>query len=253
MMKPFFSIIIPTFNSENTIKVAIESIISQTYNNYEIVIIDGASTDKTVELLKGYNNEKIKITTEKDKGIYDAMNKGIQTAKGEWLLFLGGDDSLYDNDVLMNIFQRAKNTSYKLIYGNVQLIGEAGWAKDQTIYDGEFNLEKICKKNICHQAIFYKHEIIKPLEYNLNYCILADYDLNLALWSKYKFQYVPLIISKYDMGGKSSQMVDYKFFGEFNDNLKKYFRFWYLIPDLFFLHKYWKIRKFMQTLKRLKP
>lgn len=227
-----FSIIIPTFNSEKVISNAIDSILCQTFNNYEIVIMDGKSADRSIEILNTYCNSKIKITSEKDRGIYDAMNKAIKVASGEWILFLGSDDTLYSRDVLLNINKLIQTTKYKVIYGNVFIVGDVRWAKDNTVYDGEFSLKKLVKKNICHQSIFYRREILVSRPFNLNYKTCADYDLNIYLWSKYKFQYTPTIISKFNAGGQSSTTNDTIFYNDFDDNLKRYFKLWFLNTNL---------------------
>ena len=146
---PKISIIIPTYNASKTLSVALESILEQSFNDYEILIIDGLSTDHTVELAKGYQDERIKIISEKDSGIYDAMNKGIRLAKGEWLYFLGSDDRLFDKDVLKKVSQWF-GQDYDVLYGNVV------FSISQRVYDGRFSAQKLIARNICHQAIFTK-------------------------------------------------------------------------------------------------
>jgi glycosyltransferase involved in cell wall biosynthesis len=108
--KIFFSIIIPTFNSEKVLRECLNSIVEQTFNNYEIILIDGLSTDSTVDIIKEYslNNPNIHWVSEKDLGIYDAMNKGIKIANGEWVYFLGSDDKLSSNNALQEIFNFEK-------------------------------------------------------------------------------------------------------------------------------------------------
>ncbi|MDR2410857.1 MAG: glycosyltransferase, partial [Bacteroidales bacterium] len=86
---PVLSIIIPTYNSSKTINRCLDSILCQSYSNYEILVMDGLSSDNTLELVKAYNDRRIQIYSGKDNGIYDAMNKGIALAKGEWLYFSG--------------------------------------------------------------------------------------------------------------------------------------------------------------------
>ena len=96
------SIIIPSFNSISLLPHALESILTQSFNDFEVVIMDNCSTDGTIKLIENYSavDKRIQFYSEKDYGIYDAMNKGIKNAKGEWLFFMGSDDSFYDQDVL---------------------------------------------------------------------------------------------------------------------------------------------------------
>lgn len=203
---PFFSIIIPTFNSAKTLDVALKSILQQTYTDFEILLMDGLSTDNTLEIAKSYNDQRIIISSEKDEGIYDAMNKGIKLARGEWLFFLGSDDLLYDKHVLGQIF-KAREYHFNIIYGNVLIEGNAGWAKNGQVYDGEFSLQKIIERNICHQAIFYKKAVFEKCGvFNINYNVCADWDLNLRLWSTRSFYYIDLIVSIFN-GGNTSFLI----------------------------------------------
>jgi len=147
MNSPFFSIIIPTYNSEATLQRTLNSILEQLYSNFEIVIVDGISKDNTIAIIQtnASKDNRIKFSSEKDNGIYDAMNKGIHNAGGEWLYFLGSNDYLANNNVLKQVAENIQNYNGHFFYGDVLLKGKK--------YDGEFNLEKLLQKNISHQAI----------------------------------------------------------------------------------------------------
>ena len=227
-MSVFFSIIIPSYNSENTIARSIESILEQTFTNFEILDIDGLSGDATIEIAKSYQDERIKISSQKDKGFYDAMNKGIDNAKGEWLYFLGSDDELYSNMVLEEIAAIASEKENNIIYGNVKIIGDTSWAKNGDIYDGVFDLQKLFKKNICHQAIFYRKDFVKKNigYYNLDYRLCSDWDFNLRCFSKSKFSYTDKIIANFFGGGASTNSnIDNNFNNDFLKNILSYFNF----------------------------
>ena len=218
-----FSIVIPTFNSEATLHKCITSIITQTFGDYEIIIIDSVSTDNTLEISKGFNDPRIKILSEPDMGIYHAMNKGINLANGKWIYFLGSDDFIHSQDVLMLINNVASGTYQYVIYGNV-MCDNVG--PDGRIYDGIFSLEKLLRQNICHQSIFYKNEIFKKIGYyNIDYSINADWDFNLRCRSMFKFQYVNIIIAFFSTGGHSQTGLDRFFFQDYLGNITKYF-FW---------------------------
>src|SRR5688572_23331397 len=103
MDSPMFSIIIPTLNSEAHIRRSLESVLHQSFPNFEILIVDGLSVDQTLSIVQQENDARITTYSEKDHGIYDAMNKGITLAKGKWLYFLGSDDVLYDNNVFQDV------------------------------------------------------------------------------------------------------------------------------------------------------
>lgn len=210
LFMPFFSIIIPTKDSAKTLNIALESILRQSYSDFEILIIDGLSTDNTLEFAQRYNDERIKISSEKDNGIYYAMNKGIKLARGEWLYFLGSDDILYNPGVLQHIFIEVHKNNHSVIYGNVFISGDAGWAKDSQIYDGEFSLSMLInEKNICHQAIFYNKTVFETCGfYNTKYNICADWDFNLRLWANYSFYYIDIIIAVFNGGNSSCRFAN---------------------------------------------
>ena len=207
MMKPedlLISIIIVTYNVEDIIENCINSVIKNTSKNYELIIIDGASTDETILKIKKHEKKINYFISEKDSGIYDAMRKGVAIASGKFILFLGADDQL-----LMNI-QELSGTlvdEKTIYYGNVVL------SPSNKIYGGKFNMSKLINRNICHQSIFYPKKVFKDFEFNTDYKYMADYAMNLELWSSkmYKFHYINKIISMYSVVGLSSTVIDAKF------------------------------------------
>src|SRR5688500_6210639 len=122
MYSPTFSIIIPTLNSEAHIKRCLESVLNQSFPNFEILIMDGLSVDRTLSIVKQENDARITTYSEKDLGIYDAMNKGITLANGKWLYFLGSDDVLYDNDVFQDVVQLLEKTNCNVLYGDIEMV-----------------------------------------------------------------------------------------------------------------------------------
>nr|WP_321452386.1 glycosyltransferase family 2 protein [uncultured Carboxylicivirga sp.] len=205
---PFFiSIIIPTYNCETVIQSAINSIIEQTFTNYELICIDGKSTDQTLKIIKenALKHTNISFVSEPDNGIYDAMNKGIQLAKGTYIYFLGADDRLYSNKTLELVYQQISQTGGDLIYGNVMV--------NNTVYDGEFSYRKMFNKNICHQAIFYHKQIFSKYLYNTHYKSLADWDFNLRCFANhlFKIKYFDQIIAYYNNDGFSISYDDTEF------------------------------------------
>jgi glycosyltransferase involved in cell wall biosynthesis len=163
--------------------------------------MDGLSTDNTVNIAQDYEDKRVKIYSEKDSGIYDAMNKGIDASKGKWLYFLGSDDYLFHDNVLRLIYKQVYNKDLDVIYGNI--LNPLYDGK----YDGTFSYAKILKKNICHQAIFFRKSLFEQTGYfNLKYKILADYDHNLKwfLSKKYKIEYIDEIIAYFSADGYST-------------------------------------------------
>tara|TARA_R100000935_G_scaffold56463_1_gene88043 strand:+ start:12668 stop:13432 length:765 start_codon:yes stop_codon:yes gene_type:complete len=200
------------------VEVALNSILNQSFKDLEVLIIDGSSNDSTIEIAKRLQLEfpVLKIICEEDKGIYDAMNKGISIAKGEWLYFMGSDDSLFENTTLKKVFNYIEENSYEVIYGNVLSVGLNG------IYDGEFTYSKLASKNICHQAIFFKRSVFeKTGKFNLKYKILSDWDHNIKWFfsSKISKSYIDQVIANYSDGGISSIQVDKYFYRDKNKKL----------------------------------
>lgn len=205
----FFSIIIPTFNAENTINECLASIYIQDFKDFEVLIIDALSTDHTLSIVNSFTNNNIKIFAETDLGIYDAMNKGINLAKGEFLYFLGSDDSLFNPEVLKEIHSAINLVTDQIIYGNVKMKGSNKWVKDGSVYGGAFDLKRVLNHNIPHQAIFYRHTVFSILGgYNLRYPVFADHDFNIKAFSKYTFKYVEIIVANFSVGGTSTNRSD---------------------------------------------
>ncbi|MGY5449833.1 glycosyltransferase family 2 protein [Agarivorans sp. MS3-6] len=225
----FFSIIIPCFNSLMTLWKSIDSLKEQSFENFEVIIMDGQSTDATVAFALSYIGEdsRFKIYSSEDSGTYDAMNKGVSKASGEWVYFMGSDDRFNDSDVLEDVHSSLLQCERKdigMIYGSVEVVGDVKWAKNGTIYDGEFDTNKIKQKNICHQAIFYnRKDKLKHLPYNLKYKLCADWDMNLKVWSSHHPLYINRVIAKFLAGGQSTDGSDPLFGKDFKANIKNYF------------------------------
>lgn len=208
--RPKISIIVPTYNSAGTIKRCIDSILAQDNNDYEIVVADGNSTDRTVAIIEMRTllTEKLTLICEPDAGIYDAMNKAIKRCHGEWLLFLGSDDTLCDPAVLSDLSGHL-NAGADFVYGNV--IYQSGDGPAQ-IYDGEFTDRKLGIKNICHQAIFYRASLFERFGlYDTRYVIFADYAFNFRAFPRSKSHFVNRVIAVCDPDGASSRMHDAHF------------------------------------------
>lgn len=222
---PLFSIVIPTFNASQTLRRCIVSIIEQTDPDFEIIIQDGQSTDATCDIAHSINDNRIQLFSTPDTGIYDAMNKAAELVSGDWILFLGSDDYLFESTVLAtirNIIMLSPSTD--LIYGDVKVMGDTPWAKDGAIYKGEIDLLDLLTHNYSHQAIFYHRKIFDGgHRYNLKYRICADYDFNLFCTANYRVQYAPVVVSNFVSGGLSSVEHDTSFGQDKWMNIIRYF------------------------------
>ena len=210
MTESLISVIIVTYNAAKTLRFAIDSVVSQNYQNIEMLIIDGGSKDGSVEIVKNYGSRIAYFVSEKDGGIYDAMNKGIVAAKGEWVFFLGADDILTTTDCIQDFFSQQEISNSDFLYGDVML------KSNKKILGGSRTYRELIDRNICHQAIFYKKTVftIEGL-YDLQYKILADYDMNLRVFRNEELikKYLPIVISVFNnKGGASNITLDSKFF-----------------------------------------
>lgn len=205
VLTPKISIITIVYNNVQDIEYTILSVLDQSYNNIEYIIIDGESTDGTLEVI---NKHKDRITTfisERDEGIYDAMNKGLKQATGDYVLFLNSGDALYDKDTISTVVEKGNNAD--IIYGETKLIDE----QHKVIGDrrhkapSSFDWQSFrFGMNICHQAIYIKREITSP--YDLNYQLSADIDWVIRAAKKAKTtQHVNTYVARYLVGGMSQK------------------------------------------------
>lgn len=207
-MYPKISVIVAVYNGAKVIEKSVRSFLSQNYVNKELIIVDGGSADDTLSIIKQFDNPSIFWKSEPDKGVYDAMNKGIERATGEWIYFLGADDEFYNHEVLGSLFGSSNFVDTDFLYGNVK---REGFRK---VYDGEFDYRKLLTKNISHQAIFYRKNVFQQLgNYNVNFKTHADWDFNLRCFesTEISIKYKPEVIARFSQGGLSSS-YDLPFF-----------------------------------------
>ncbi len=194
-MKPKITIITVCYNAGAKLDVTISSVINQDYNNIEYIIIDGGSSDETVNIIKKYEDRITKWISEEDDGIYYAMNKGIKLASGEWINFMNAGDSFTSSQTL-SIVEKNLNNNIDILYGSANLMYKEGIRilKPEKLV----NFNK--KLPFCHQASFVRTEIIKKRPYNTKYKMSADYDFMYYCFRKsYKFAVIDKIIANYEI------------------------------------------------------
>lgn len=234
------SVVTVTYNDCVNLKKTIESVYSQSFDDFEYIIIDGDSKDGTVEFLEQISREKknLSFISEKDKGIYDAMNKGISQAKGEFILFMGAGDLLYDS----NTFELVSNYfDYDVIYGYA--IYSSGKRKGKKIGKKMSFLFLIFDFVFAHQAVYAKTELMKKYPFDLKYRVQADQDFLLHMYSLgYKFKYINKPLAYYDgLGFSSNKEFFRQTLFDRADMLSKYFKTAYRVRK--FLRFFWeKIR-----------
>lgn len=201
------SIIIATYNVANHLTDCLNSILQYSENNTEIVVMDGGSTDGSIEQLQAFKYPLLIWKSEPDAGIYDALNKGIKLAKGKWLHFLGADDKLLPGFKELSAKLLEPTTIY---YGDSVPFYDGINKPSYGLLHGEFDNYRIAKYSINHQAILYPASAFKKYSYNLNYTVHADSALNIQLWGDQSFAkiYFPINIVLYNMTGFSSATND---------------------------------------------
>jgi glycosyltransferase involved in cell wall biosynthesis len=202
MNNPLISIITVVYNGASTLEQTILSVINQTYKNIEYIIIDGGSTDGTVDIIKKYEKHLAYWVSEPDKGIYDAMNKGIKKANGELIGLINSDD-WYEQDAIYNVVSEFNKIKTIGIYcGNMKIING-----NREIYRKNKKIKKIVAAMIInHPACFVHNEIYKKLNFfDTNYSIAADFDFMLrSFLCKTSFFYIDKLLTNMSATGISS-------------------------------------------------
>lgn len=197
------SIVTINYNNVAGLKTTFTSVLNQTHKDIEYIVIDGGSTDKSVELIAQYQALFSYYVSEPDKGIYDALNKGIDRATGEYILFLNSGDCLYDDEVLEN-FNKLQTTE-DIVYGSTLIInGKKKWIKE---LKGITDLASSLSNTINHQSIFHNKKLFENnTRYSLEYPLSADWVfLNEAVRTKnVVFRELDFIVAIYDGSGVSS-------------------------------------------------
>lgn len=205
-MSAKIAIITVTLNAEKLLISTINSVVKQTLKNFEYIIVDGGSTDNTLSVIKRYADcdTRVRFISEKDNGIFDAMNKGLALASADYVLFLNAGDVFASDDILKKIFNREGD--FDLYYGRVNLINESGNVLKIPTVPKKLNMKKILKGwgaiPVCHQAFIPKRILCHP--YDLKFKYHSDFDWMIKIVKKAKnIINVNLEISNYLIGGYS--------------------------------------------------
>lgn len=209
------SIITATFNSAKTLKDTIQSVLRQTNKDFEYLIIDGGSTDETIDIVKSYESEfsgRLKWVSEKDQGIYDAMNKGIKMASGDVVGILNSDDYFTSDDILQTVDNAFKSHEIDAIYGDIHFIRDGNPQKCVRYYSSRMFQPFWLRFGFmpAHPSFYCKQEIFdKAGLYSLDYKIGADYEMMVRLFKRHKIKslYVNKDFVTMRTGGASNNNV----------------------------------------------
>lgn len=204
-VNPKLSVITVVYNNAKDIERTLLSVVNQTYPNIEYLIIDGASTDGTVEIIERYKNRITKFVSEQDHGIYDAMNKGLAMATGDYVLFINSGDEIYASETVNDVFAAAP--SGDIYYGETEMYDENWKSLGQRRHNAPEHFDWHSFKfgmNVSHQAIYIKRSLTEP--YDLRYKYSADIDWIIKAAKKSSnIVNTHLYVAKYLVGGMSKQ------------------------------------------------
>ena len=206
--KPVVSIITACLNAEDTIEQTILSVINQTYPNIEYVIIDGGSTDGTLDIIKKYEGRITKWISEPDESVFDGMNKGIVHSTGDILYFLNSGDLIYNNDIIADVVKKFSDKNIIAVYGNVEVLND--YMKKKLVRGCKVSPNKLLYRHICHQALFVRRTLFEDVGmFSTSLKLSADHEFIVKSVKKYpaNFLYIDDILAKYRDGGMSSKMM----------------------------------------------
>ncbi|WP_193768996.1 glycosyltransferase family 2 protein [Metasolibacillus meyeri] len=206
---PKISIITACYNAEKTIEQTIQSVINQTYDNIEYIIVDGASTDGTMQIVKKYEEQIDIIISESDEGIYDAFNKGIKVSTGDFINFMNADDYFSTESIVQEVANHLyEKPNTLMLHGDVkafdEFTGHWHYRGEPLIYK-DFEAGKMCP----HQSVFAHRKLFEEFGFfDINYKILADIDFTIKCFQKYgeRIDYVPIEIALFRLGGISNAL-----------------------------------------------
>ena len=206
------SIITSVYNNKETIAEAIASVLSQTYDNIEYIVVDGASTDGTIEVINAYADKITTFVSEPDNGIYDGLNKGISLATGDVVGFLHSDDLFASKDVISNIVNAMQRKDVDAVYGDLVYVNQAATSKVIRYWKSEvFNHKKLENGWMPPHPTFYvKREVYqKHGNFDTQFKIAADYDIILRFLGRegISCSYIPKILVKMRVGGASNRSL----------------------------------------------
>lgn len=208
------TLITAAYNSGSSIKTCLDSVISQNYGDLEYLIIDGKSSDDTLNIIKDYQQKYpyIKLISEKDYGIYDALNKGVELAAGDVIGFVHSDDLLSNNHVISDVVNNLQNEQLDGIYGDLQYVDKVDLNKVIRLWKSCAFKPSLLKQGWmpAHPTLFLKKEVYKKHGlFDLTYKIAADYDFMLRVLkdNTLKVGYLPKVITKMRLGGASNRSL----------------------------------------------
>lgn len=205
------SIITSVYNNRDTISDAIESVLSQSYPNIEYIVIDGASRDGTVDIIRAYEDRITTFVSEPDRGIYDGLNKGVERATGDVIAFLHSDDLYNDPEAVSRVAEAFSTTGADAVYGDLVYTPKSDTSKVLRYWKSRDFHPKLLKQGWmpAHPTFFVRRELYERFgSFDTSFRIAADYDFMLRVLSKgIKTHYIPNVLYKMRVGGESNKSI----------------------------------------------
>lgn len=203
-----FTIITVTYNCAEILEETIQSVLGQDYPDVEYIIIDGGSTDSTMDIVNRYRDRLAKVVSEPDRGIYDAMNKGIALATGDYINFMNAGDRFASTSILSEVEKALFESEIGILYGNTQTVADEG----QTVVTHKPSPLYQMKRHgvFCHQSAFIRADYHKRNPFDISFKSMADYNFfrKAYMSDKVKFQYLDMPISLYNIDEGVSRNIE---------------------------------------------
>jgi glycosyltransferase involved in cell wall biosynthesis len=200
---PKVSVITVVLNNEHGLQSTVQSVVEQSYPHLEYILIDGGSTDGTLDIIAENHPHLAFCLSEPDQGIYDAMNKGVDKATGDYVLFLNAGDSFFHPKVLADLIQQVEPPAQNLLYLCHAMKNTGGVLRAKSSA-----MKKLFSLPACHQAILYPIEALRRLKFDLRFGIASDYHHYQRISAEYRSEIVDLVLVTYDTSGISTRRRD---------------------------------------------
>ena len=216
---PLVTVITVVRNRAETLSATIESVLAQDYGNVEYIVIDGESRDGSIDILRKYEHAIDYWLSEADGGIYEAMNKGLDLARGDWIYFLGADDQLFDPRVLSRVLFSIHEDA-QCVFGRISY-------DDGVVFDSAIDFRTNILNRLHHQSVLYRASLLQNFRYDTTYKIVADYELNFRIYrSKVKTQHLEVTIAKCGSAGISNTSRELPNYRDYFRIRSKYINDW---------------------------
>jgi glycosyltransferase involved in cell wall biosynthesis len=242
---PLFTIILPTRNAAHQISGALESLAVQTERAFEVLVVDGASGDDTLARVDAVRPRlpAVQVLHLPARGVYNAVNRAVTLAQGQWLHVLGADDRLHAPDTLARLRAALEGQSAALVYGDVRVMGPNAMVASGARYGGPFTLARLLGQNICQQAILYRRDLLARCgPFNEAYPLWADWDLAQRVFLSEPTRWLDIVVADYAATGISSAALDQRFI---QDQSRRMRALWLRqplgarLPLAWLKHRYW--------------